>query len=48
MAATDGKTFDTGDTASGKTAAFTAPAEPGTHPYICTIHPSMKGSLTVR
>ncbi|MFJ2270865.1 cupredoxin domain-containing protein [Streptomyces sp. NPDC087849] len=48
MAATNGKTFDTGNTAPGKTAAFTAPAKPGTYPYICTIHPYMKGSLTVR
>ncbi|MFE7354865.1 cupredoxin family copper-binding protein [Streptomyces sp. NPDC057543] len=46
--ATNGKTFDTGDIAPGKTATFTAPVNPGTYPYICTIHPYMKGSLTVR
>ncbi|MCX4798850.1 MULTISPECIES: cupredoxin domain-containing protein [unclassified Streptomyces] len=46
--ATNGKTFDTGDIAPGKTATFTAPAKPGTYPYLCTIHPYMKGALTVR
>ncbi|MFF3124549.1 cupredoxin domain-containing protein [Streptomyces sp. NPDC057908] len=48
VTATGGKAFDTGDVAAGQTVTFTAPAEAGTYAYICTIHPYMKGSLTVR
>ncbi|WP_327366011.1 cupredoxin domain-containing protein [Streptomyces sp. NBC_01217] len=48
VTATSGKAFDTGDVASGRTVTFTAPDKAGTYPYICTIHPYMKGSLTVR
>lgn len=27
--------------------SFTAPTEPGSYPYICTIHPGMKATLEV-
>ncbi|MFE3654362.1 cupredoxin domain-containing protein [Streptomyces sp. NPDC059152] len=42
------KTFDTGAVAPGRSATFTAPAKAGDYPYICTFHPNMKGTLTVR
>jgi plastocyanin len=42
-----GGSFDTGDIASGKTATFTAPTKAGDYPYDCSIHPFMKGTLTV-
>ena len=32
---------------SGATATFTAPSTPGSYSYLCTIHPTMKGTLTV-
>jgi plastocyanin len=48
LTAVTGKAWDTGDIGVGKTATFTAPAKPGTYQYICTIHPFMKGTLTVR
>ena len=32
---------------AGETVKFTAPSEPGEYPYICTVHPGMKGSLVV-
>lgn len=48
LTATTGKAFDTGDLAPGKTATFTAPTTPGTYSYICTIHPFMHGTLTVK
>ncbi|MEV7026201.1 cupredoxin family copper-binding protein [Kitasatospora sp. NPDC093558] len=41
------KSFDTGNIAPGATATFTAPQQAGAHPYICTIHPFMHGTLTV-
>ncbi|MFI6849321.1 cupredoxin domain-containing protein [Kitasatospora sp. NBC_00085] len=41
------KSFDTGTIAPGKSATFTAPTQPGSSPYICTIHPFMHGTLTV-
>ncbi|MFB7620630.1 cupredoxin domain-containing protein [Kitasatospora sp. NPDC056181] len=41
------KSFDTGTIAPGGTATFTAPAQTGSHPYICSIHPFMHGTLTV-
>ncbi|MFE4256552.1 cupredoxin family copper-binding protein [Streptomyces sp. NPDC056910] len=44
----DDKSFDTGDLAQGKSATFTAPSKPGSYSYICTVHPNMKGTLTVR
>lgn len=32
----------------GKTATFTAPAEPGEYGIICTFHPNMSGTLVVK
>ncbi len=46
LTAIDGA-FDTGDMAGGTILAVTAPSEPGVYDFICTIHPSMTGSLTV-
>jgi plastocyanin len=48
LTATKGASFDTGDIAPGKSATFTAPSNPGDFPYDCTIHPFMKGTLTVK
>ncbi|MEU1469001.1 cupredoxin domain-containing protein [Streptomyces sp. NPDC005761] len=48
VTATGDKVFDTGKVESGQTVRFEAPARPGSYPYICTIHPTMNGSLTVR
>lgn len=42
------KTFDTGDIPAGHTATFTAPAQPGSYPYICTLHQYMHGTLVVQ
>lgn len=36
------------DRQQGQTVTFTAPAKAGTYPCICTTHPCMNGSLTVR
>ncbi|ALV38580.1 hypothetical protein AS200_15220 [Streptomyces sp. CdTB01] len=47
VTATGNKKFDTGSIAGDATAAFTAPSAPGSYSYICTIHPNMKGTLTV-
>ena len=41
-------TFDTGNIDPGKTATFTAPTEPGSYAYICSIHTFMKGTLVVK
>ncbi|TPQ18136.1 cupredoxin domain-containing protein [Streptomyces sporangiiformans] len=41
------KAFDTGNIAGDATATFTAPSASGSYSYICTIHPNMKGTLTV-
>ncbi|MFI6650079.1 cupredoxin domain-containing protein [Streptomyces sp. NPDC050529] len=48
VTATGDKAFDTGQVKSGQKVTFAAPARPGSYPYICTIHPTMTGSLTVR
>ncbi|PPS90667.1 cupredoxin domain-containing protein [Streptomyces sp. MH60] len=48
LTATKGGAFDTGDIDPGKSATFTAPSKPGDFPYDCTIHPFMKGTLTVK
>ncbi|MFB6900582.1 cupredoxin domain-containing protein [Streptomyces hydrogenans] len=40
--------FDTGTVKGGETATFTAPPAAGTYRYVCSIHPSMTGTLTVR
>ena len=47
VTATGAKPFDTGTIAPGRTVTFTAPKTAGSYPYICTIHPFMKGTLTV-
>lgn len=31
----------------GGSGTFTAPADPGSYPYICTIHPGMKATIEV-
>lgn len=42
-------TFSTGTIApSGGTRAFTAPAQPGSYPFGCRVHPTMHGTLTVQ
>ena len=43
--ATD-KTFDSGDLPSGKSFTFTF-TKPGTYSYVCSIHASMHGTVTV-
>lgn len=48
VTATGPKAFDTGDIGPGTAVTFTAPTKPGNYPYACTIHPYMKGSLSVR
>ncbi|MEH0424382.1 cupredoxin domain-containing protein [Streptomyces sp. B21-083] len=47
VTATGGKAFDTGNIKGGATVTFTAPSTSGSYSYICTIHPTMKGTLTV-
>jgi plastocyanin len=44
-AADDG--FDTGRIDPGTSTTFTAPTEPGTYNFACSIHPSMQGQLVV-
>jgi plastocyanin len=39
--------FDTGEIAAGQSKSFTAPNNPGTYPYICSIHQYMSGTLVV-
>lgn len=41
------KAFDTGSIDPGATATFTAPSTAGSYSYICSIHPFMRGTLTV-
>jgi plastocyanin len=48
VTAADKKSFDTDTIAPGQTVTFTAPAKAGKYPYICSIHPFMKGTLTLR
>ncbi|SEM18261.1 cupredoxin domain-containing protein [Streptacidiphilus jiangxiensis] len=48
LTATGAHGFDTGKIAAGASGTFTAPTTPGSYPYICTIHPFMHGTLTVR
>jgi plastocyanin len=42
----EGDAFD--DAASEGTSTFTAPTEPGSYPFHCSIHPSMHGTLVVK
>jgi plastocyanin len=41
------KSFDSKEIAPGKSWRFTA-KKSGTFPYVCTLHPSMKGTLIVK
>ncbi|MDK9500930.1 cupredoxin domain-containing protein [Streptomyces katrae] len=47
VTATDGAAFDTGQIAPGQSVTFTAPDTPGSYAFICSLHPRMKGTLTV-
>lgn len=44
--ASDGS-FDTRKLQGGATVEIVAPSKPGTYAFVCKIHPSMKGTLTV-
>lgn len=48
VTANPGGPFDTGPIQPGASATFTAPATTGTYPYVCTIHASMHGTLTIK
>ena len=48
VTATEGNAFDTGTADGGKSGSFTAPMQPGKYAFVCTFHPNMKGTLTVR
>jgi plastocyanin len=39
--------FDTGNVDQDQTATFKAPDKAGAYEFVCTIHASMKGTLTV-
>lgn len=41
-----GGAFDSGELAHGRSFSFTF-AKPGTYAYVCSIHPSMTGSVVV-
>lgn len=45
--ATAGGGFDSGEIAAGRSWKFTADRR-GTFPYVCTLHPTMKGHLVVK
>lgn len=47
LTAADGS-FDTGPFDKSDPGTFTAPSKPGTYEVVCKIHPSMRGTLTVR
>ncbi len=47
LTAQDGS-FDTGAFDKAEPGTFTAPTKPGTYAIFCKIHPSMRGTLTVR
>ncbi len=46
VTAADGS-FETPDLGQDETATFTAPTEPGTYEFTCSLHPEMIGSLVV-
>ncbi|MEU3401020.1 cupredoxin domain-containing protein [Streptomyces filamentosus] len=48
VTAEDASAFDTSTIEGGRTATFTTPSTAGTYRYLCDIHPSMTGTLTVR
>lgn len=39
--------FDTESVGGGESATITAPEEPDSYPYICKLHPFMKGTIVV-
>lgn len=43
----DATSFDSGIVSQNQTIEITAPTEPGSYPYHCTPHPSMRGTLVV-
>lgn len=45
--ATDGS-FKSADATPGHDVSFTAPSKPGAYSFLCTVHPNMKGTLTVK
>jgi plastocyanin len=47
VTAEDGS-FDTGSFDKTDPGTFTAPSKPGSYAFVCNIHPSMRGMLTVR
>ncbi|MFF3158467.1 cupredoxin domain-containing protein [Streptomyces sp. NPDC057910] len=47
VTASTGSAFDTGPINPGKSATFKAPATVGAFAYVCSIHASMHGTLTV-
>jgi len=46
VTADSGKAFDA-QAPSGGSSSFTAPSQPGSYPFHCSIHPFMKGNLVV-
>jgi len=47
VTSTEAGSFDSKEIPPGKSWTFKPPRK-GTFPYICTIHPTMKGTLTVK
>ena len=43
----DDNGFDSKPVTVGESAVFSAPTQPGSYPYICQIHPTMRGTLEV-
>jgi plastocyanin len=47
MTADEGDAFDSGNVSGGSQGEVTAPAEPGSYPFHCEVHPNMQATLTV-
>jgi plastocyanin len=43
----EGESFDTGPISGGSEASFVAPSAAGTYTFFCSIHPSMRGAISV-